>query len=538
MAIYTYEQAVKKTGATPDKIQSLSNPIDTNTDNAPSDGSSYLNDLLTGKPTFKASEGGATSIPENLAKTAGNIPSSAVNIVKDITSPVNPFDTNSPVNIGSNVVKSASTLSDIYKNQSPMEGTKSILGGFADTYLKIGETLYGGIDKAYNALLDDPKKAIADIVEKIAKVGVEDPLLIPSLLYGGGKNKAGQDAISSIASPITRGADTSITGIAGKATDIVSPTVSNVINKTSVLSQKLIPKSEEIMNRVARLNPNDARKFTELSNGKTVGQYLTETGNFNRPDKIVNIEADKFISSIKSVDESLAKLPGKFEDGSIKDALTNLVSKAESVSSENVKSPYLDRAKELLNKYNSGGLDMSEINEVKRLFEKNVKLGYNKLLNADKVEQATNIDNALRSWQVKTAETLGFKNIKDLNKQTQLSKFIIDNLGDKIIDKSLLNGVSLSDWIMLSGGDVTGVSGFLTKKFFSDPGVQSRIAKLLNSKEIKGLITPDMRASEILGLPAPKEGMPKSSINVPISQPSRKAIDSGTEIVPNSSKSK
>jgi hypothetical protein len=538
MTIYTYEQAVKKTGATPDKIQSLSNPIDTNTDNAPSDGSSYLNDLLTGKPTFKASEGGATSIPENLAKIAGNIPSSAVGIVKDITSPVNPFDTNSPVNIGSNVVKSASTLSDIYKNQSPMEGTKSILGGFADTYLKIGETLYGGIDKAYNALLDDPKKAIADIVEKIAKVGVEDPLLIPSLLYGGGKNKAGQDAISSIASPITRGADTSLTGIAGKATDIVSPTVSNVINKTSVLSQKLIPKSEEIMNRVARLNPNDARKFTELSNGKTVGQYLTETGNFNRPDKIVNIEADKFISSIKSVDESLAKLPGKFEDGSIKDALTNLVSKAESVSSENVKSPYLDRAKELLNKYNSGGLDMSEINEVKRLFEKNVKLGYNKLLNADKVEQATNIDNALRSWQVKTAEILGFKNIKDLNKQTQLSKFIIDNLGDKIIDKSLLNGVSLSDWIMLSGGDVTGVSGFLTKKFFSDPGVQSRIAKLLNSKEIKGLITPDMRASEILGLPAPKEGMPKSSINVPINQPSRKAIDSGTEIVPNSSKSK
>jgi len=310
------------------------------------------------------------------------------------------------------------------------------------------------------------------------------------------------------------------------------PVVEKVVSTGENLLGKITPESSEIMNRVARLNPTDANKFKELSGGKTVGEYLTETGNFNRPDKIVVNEATKFANSVKSVDDALAQLPGTFQAGPIEDALTSLVSKAESVSGKNVPSPYLNRTKELLNKYNTTGLDMSEINEVKRLYEKNVKLGYDKRLNPDKVELATNIDNSLRTWQVNQAEQLGFKNIAELNKQTQLSRFIIDNLGDKLVSQGLLNGVSLTDWIMLSGIDVTGVGGYLTKKFFSDPGIQAKIAELLNKSDVKGIITPDIGPSKVLQLPAPAAGSPQSGIDIPINMPSRRAIDSGTEIVP------
>jgi hypothetical protein len=133
---------------------------------------------------------------------------------------------------------------------------------------------------------------------------------------------------------------------------------------------------------------------------------------------------------------------------------------------------------------------MSEINEVKRLYEKEVKLGYNKLTNGDKVQQATNIDDALREWQVQQAKDLGFTNIDELNKQTQLSKFLINKLGDRIVGKASSNGMDLSDWIVLSGGNPASIAGFLTKKFFSSAIIQAKTAELLSGGQKTGQITP------------------------------------------------
>lgn len=273
-------------------------------------------------------------------------------------------------------------------------------------------------------------------------------------------------------------------GVAKAGTKVVKNTVS-----------KIAPDSATIMNRVARLKPTDATKFEKLA-GKTHGDYLKETGNFGTPDQIITREATKFADSVKSVDETLEKLPGVYKDGSISDALDELIKKAKTTSGENVKSPYLAKAEQLKIKHDTEGLSMPESNEVKRLFERNVKLGYNKLMNADKVEQATNIDNALRKWQFGKAKELGFENIDELNKQTQLSKFIVDKLGDQTVGKTGLNGVSLTDWVILSGGDPTAVAGFLTKKLLSSKGVQAKIAKLANKGEVKGLVTPRLTRSK------------------------------------------
>ncbi len=273
----------------------------------------------------------------------------------------------------------------------------------------------------------------------------------------------------------------------------------NIVDK---VGNKIIPESTEIMNRVARLKPNDAKQFENLA-GKTHGEYLTETGNFGTPDEIIKKEAAKFTRSKDTVDTELSKLPGTFEDGSIADALQGLAEKAKSTSGANVKSPYFNRVIELDAKHASKGLTMDEINEVKRLYERNVKLGYNKLVNGEKVEQATNIDNALREWQVKKAQELGFNNISELNKQTQLSRFVVDKLGEQLIGQNGLNGVNLTDWVMLSGGDPTAIAGFLTKKFFSSKSVQSKVAEFLNKgKDVVGDIKADVGASQVKQLPA------------------------------------
>lgn len=274
----------------------------------------------------------------------------------------------------------------------------------------------------------------------------------------------------------TKAVKSGIENATSKIGDIVSSTKQTVLNKTENAPTT-------IMNKVARLTPSQASKFKQISGGVSHGEYLANSGNFSNPENIIKTEAEKFAKSISTVDNELSKLSGTYKDGAVGDALKSLVDKAKSVSTKSVKSPYLKEATDLLNKFNSEGLTMSEINQAKRLFEKNVRLGYSKLLNPKEVELATNIDNAIRTWQFKKASELGFSGLKELNKQTQISKFIVDNLGKQLTGKNGLNGMSLTDWIMLSGGDPTAVGGLLTKKLFSSKTVQARIAKIIQSTQ-------------------------------------------------------
>lgn len=315
--------------------------------------------------------------------------------------------------------------------------------------------------------------------------------------------------------------------------EFTAPKAQSVISKTG---SKLGLEPAVIMNRVARLKPTDALKFEKMS-GKTQGEYLSETGNFGTPDTIIKNEATKFVESKNSVDSELAKLPGVYKDGSITDALSGLLERANMESGTNVKSPYLNQVENLIKKNEGSGLTMPEINDVKRLYEKNVKLGYDKKTESAKVNQATNIDSAIREWQVTKAKELGFNNISDLNKQTQISKFIIDKLGSQIVGQNGLNGINLTDWIILGGGDPTAVASFLTKKFFSSKAVQSKIAELLNkNKDVKGLIKPDtsITGENIKRTVSPEGllGLPPASSEFKTTTPSMETIKvapSGTQ---------
>lgn len=220
---------------------------------------------LSGKTSFPASMGGAESVVPNIAKTFGNIPSSAAKLV----APVNPLALESPVNIGANIVKGGAALYDIYKNRGVEQGTKDILGGFADTYLKIGESIYGGLDKAYNALLDDPKKAVADVTTAIAKIGIEDPMLIPTILYGSGKLTGGKDAVSRVASPVTRGADTSLANIADKT---VTPVIAKAGEVADATKTTLFGRPRPLSNIEDVIRQADEATKSDFVTSKTTSQ--------------------------------------------------------------------------------------------------------------------------------------------------------------------------------------------------------------------------------------------------------------------------
>lgn len=306
-----------------------------------------------------------------------------------------------------------------------------------------------------------------------------------------------------------------------------------VTNASQQVKQKLQSvasgQPEVIMNRVARLTPTSFNKFKNIS-GQTPGEYLTKTGNFGTPDKIVMRETEKFINSMNSVDTALEKLPGVYKSSYVEEAFKGLIEKAQAQSSGSIRPPFYNEMVQLLSKYNASGLTQKEINIVKRMFEKNVKLadrGVAAQINADAVKKATYIDDALRNWQIDTASKLGFENIRAMNKQTQISRTLANELGKQIVGKSGLNGLNITDWIMLSGGDAASISGFLTKKFFSDAGVQARIAQFLNkaeiTPEIKAILNPtqenafrQVSPQGLTQLPEGKTGVPQIQNNVPI----------------------
>jgi hypothetical protein len=147
--------------------------------------------LTSREPTFKASEGGAETILPNVMKTLGNIPSSARNLTRNAIAPVNPLDLNSPVNIGSNIVNSAEAATALVKERGVGGAARSFAKGVVDTGVEAGRNV-----------ADFTKQAISD-PSSVAKVGVEDPLLIPSLLVGPRGVGVKTDLVEKAASPVT-----------------------------------------------------------------------------------------------------------------------------------------------------------------------------------------------------------------------------------------------------------------------------------------------------------------------------------------------
>jgi len=204
----------------------------------------------------------------------------------------------------------------------------------------------------------------------------------------------------------------------------------------------------------------------------------------------MEVEARKWVSSMNSMDRKLSELPGIYRNGAIDDALDQLASKADAVSTKNVPAPFKSQVDDLITANSNAGLSMDQVNQVKRLYEKHVKLGYSKLLAPDSVKQATNLDTAIRTFQFDKAKELGFKNIADISKQTQLSRFIVDKLGDKLVDANLLNSISLTDAILLGDVSPNGLGAFLTRRVFASKTVQAKVAKWLNKSAPESIITP------------------------------------------------
>lgn len=319
--------------------------------------------------------------------------------------------------------------------------------------------------------------------------------VVSGALYGGGSEIQKDDAtVGSVLKETALGG--AIGGVTGGVLGGALPVVPALVKGA---------KPEKIMQRVARVNALDQEKFAQTAK-ESIGEYLVKRGIYGNDDEIVNQLATRFSESKSVADDAISKLQGNWKNGAVDDALSDLAEREARVSSKNVPSRDMARVSELSNKHRTQGLTMSEINEVKRLYERNVKLGYLKERNTDMVARSTGIDDAIRTWQFSQADKLGLKNLGEINRETRLAR----QLGDALLKKNARSGgnnaFGLTDAILISGGDPQAISMLIAKKTFGSKGVQSAIAKKIAPDATVG--TP----SAIFGKRAPNKDIFPSTV--------------------------
>lgn len=203
--------------------------------------------------------------------------------------------------------------------------------------------------------------------------------------------------------------------------------------------------------------------------------------------------AQKFDESIKEADKGFATIEGNFRyqggsDDAVKLAMEEMIPKLESRRSADA-----NKISRYLKKYNEEGLTMSEINDLKRVYQRTNKFTYEQS-QTDAAHRATSILDDIRGWQFRTAAENGFDNVADINKTTQAYKFIADNLDKKLSRSRANNAVSITDWISLSGGTPANLALFAGKKLLSTDAAKELAIRTLAKQEKAGIVSSDIEA--------------------------------------------
>lgn len=188
--------------------------------------------------------------------------------------------------------------------------------------------------------------------------------------------------------------------------------------------------------------------------------------------------ADYFINSKEKVDTAMTKIKWNFTSDILTKVLDECVEYA-----EKTESPELNKLKDLQTKNAKWWITMSDINEVKRFYERNNKFDYLKNWTAEQTRLATNRDTVLRDWQMKLAEENWLTNLKELNKETQAAKYLADNATNRESWIKGNNPISLTDWIVVAQEWITNktIWNLVGKKIFQSSRFQKGLNRLLNA---------------------------------------------------------
>ncbi len=243
------------------------------------------------------------------------------------------------------------------------------------------------------------------------------------------------------------------------------------------ISDKADDAANKMLTNMNRITKWEQEKFA-IQQWKTVWERLKGKWIISWWDESIDALAKWFKASKDKADEWLSLIKWEYKN----DYLSTMAREASDFA-DNTLSPQASRMKELADKANDIWLTMSETNEVKRFFERNNKFTYWRDITAwEKTVRATNLDNYVRNRQLDIAEQNGFSNLKEINKDTQWYKYLLDKLIKNENGRLGNNAVTLTDWIV--AGEVAAnpqaIALLVWKKVASSNWFRKWVVKILN----------------------------------------------------------
>lgn len=227
--------------------------------------------------------------------------------------------------------------------------------------------------------------------------------------------------------------------------------------------------AERLIEKITKVSPTKLQKFEDQF-GENVGKFMNDRWLKTRQDTY-----KYFTNNLDKVDEALWSIKWTFKSPVVDDVLTESVEFATKTADNN-----LNRLLELQQKATNEWLTMSEVNEVKRYFEWHTKFTYGKSQDAVKASKATNLDTRLREWQMQTAKESWLDNLAQLNRETQATKYIINNAKDAT--EWLLWPIDVTDEILAIhyGWLDRALTTYLSKSLLMSDVLKKNLVDILN----------------------------------------------------------
>ncbi len=443
--------------------------------------------------SFKAKIGGASTIPGNVARTFGNIPSDVGQIAE--TTIANP---------AKNIAKSIEQTKNIYKEQGAKEGTKNIVKGFGETAKSIfkapGEILVNAGDKQdtqkqltpiqeqtlkqrdeimqklqdahktgkdtshlvlalkYNQdTLDSLNSQIGtkeqnaqkgvDTLTKIAKYPIEHPVQTAIAVQQGGQSAGIEDPIHSIAKPIIQ----PVKNFVNSEIKAITPNIQNyykkqeleIFNKPTEVSKPAYNKATQVAKN-GRGNPAE----TLVNNGVKTSDII-DGKNYNTSDTVDQLRQDAIKMSNEglrpAIEQASYSTPKVSVDNVITQATKNLQnSSSATLSSKEAQIANLQKEGTLLKQKYPDGMSLLDMHDNRITYSMNggfSPVGDPSVNNIATVNRAFSktLDNLVAQ---NVPEDLPYKAFqKELSKQFQAADYL-QALHGKAVPRSILQDVA------------------------------------------------------------------------------------------------
>lgn len=319
-----------------------------------------------------------------------------------------------------------------------------------DVRVEARKDLQESLDGFLNLVVEKFEQAPEAVKQSIAAAG--DIAELIGLVEGAG-----------VGAKVAREAIPAAKAVAGEAVEQIAKkgVVSKEIGKLQKIGKDIEPRTfvqKQADKSAANLNrilPNKSEEFKRMTGNIEHGEWLNRRGINKTVDKNIDTLGEKFLREKNTLDDAISKVAGSHNPPIFKKVLDEAVdlAKLEERAGDLNLLQGIGKKLEI-----QGGVSAEDILKVKRVYERTNKFTYSKAsdnVSASKLVKATERDSKLRESLIDIAEDGGFPELRDLSKEVQQTRFLLDQIAITQargaskpifnISDRLLGGASIAD---------------------------------------------------------------------------------------------